>query len=220
MEWLNCGRPRSVTVRYKVSTWYFCYSQAFKGGKLLSEAFEIFEHLLIAQVLSPTRPYQALTTTSTSDNFASFKRSIKWNWCVTETLCLALLIVSISTSREAFDLHPDFSSANHITGWCALSVAQGRVRNAALQYIAPSIFAQLRRGEKKERNAVFQYFSLSIFAQLRRWEKKDAQGSEAHRYFASYLRGVVLQYCCKTNLRHLWGHRSPSCRVGLAFFKV
>ena len=136
-----------------------------------------------------------------------------------------------------------FSSANHITGWCALSVAQGRVRNAALQYIAPSIFAQLRRGEKKERNAVFQYFSLSIFAHLRspyfctikkvrekfslsifaqsrRWEKKDAQGSEAHRHFASDLRGVVLQYCCKTNLRHLWGHRSPSCRVGLAFFKV
>ena len=87
-----------------------------------------------------------------------------------------------------------FSSANHITGWCALSVAQGRVRNAALQYIAPSIFAQLRRGDKKERNVVFQYFSLSIFAQLRRWEKKDAQGSEAHRHFASDLRGAVLQY--------------------------
>ena len=61
---------------------------------------------------------------------------------------------------------------------------------------------------------------VSIFFYLWSKQKKEKNKNLMHRLCASDKRGAMFQYCCKTNVRHLWEYRSPSCKVGLAFFKV
>ena len=123
---------------------------------------------------------------------------------------------------EVFD-HLTFSSANHITGCCT---REGE--KCCVSIFFSLYFCTIKKMREKRCARVrgastfcirFTRRRVSIFFYLWSKQKKEKNKNLMHRLCASDKRGAMFQYCCKTNVRHLWEYRSPSCKVGLAFFK-